>query len=248
MHRVAGLVLLFATAASAQTGTVRGVVVDASGAPVRDADVTIPSLREMTKSGADGRFQFMQIRMGEIEISVRRLGFEPKVQKLVVSGFAVDSVRILLTARAVELASVNVTASEQRRRQGLVGFNERLKVGVGRFVTRAQIEQRVSGNASDMLRTMAGLRFVRTKGRGYGVRMASSSMRDGGSCQPMMWVDGQKAPGMEVDDIPLTDIEGIEVYSGPSTVPMQFSQHSTERTCGVIAIWSRPPPQARPKR
>jgi len=56
----------------------------------------------------------------------------------------------------------------------------------------------------------------------------------------MMWIDGQRAPGMEIDEIPLTDIEGIELYNGASTTPAEFSQTNSTQ-CGTIVIWTRLP-------
>jgi hypothetical protein len=89
-----------------------------------------------------------------------------------------------------------------------------------------------------MLRNTAGLRFVRvSSGRGVRFPTTSMSRRD---CAPLIWIDGQKAPSMEIDDISLTDIEGIELYHGPSTTPFQFSTGSSN-ACGTIAVWSRPP-------
>jgi hypothetical protein len=56
----------------------------------------------------------------------------------------------------------------------------------------------------------------------------------------MIWIDGQKVPGLEIDDIPLRDVEGMELYNGPATTPMQFSQAQSARNCGTIVVWSRP--------
>ena len=64
---------------------------------------------------------------------------------------------------------------------------------------------------SDVLREMPGIRLVRTR-TGRGIRFASASSRRG-DCLPMIWIDGQRAEGLEVDDIPLSDIEGIELYN-----------------------------------
>ena len=34
-------------------------------------------------------------------------------------------------------------------------------------------------------------------------------------CTPAIWLDGQEVRDMELDNIPVTDIEGMELYSGP---------------------------------
>jgi hypothetical protein len=45
---------------------------------------------------------------------------------------------------------------------------------------------------------------------------------------------------MEIDEIPLNDIEGIELYNGPSTTPAEFWQANGSQ-CGTIVVWSRLP-------
>ena len=112
--------------------------------------------------------------------------------------------------------------------------------GVGQYVTRDEIEKRWGGTPSDLLRNTPGIRFVRTS-RGKGIRFPTTSINRREDCMPMIWLDGQKAPGMEIDDITLGDIEGIELYNGPSTTPMQFSQMQGSNNCGTIVVWSRPP-------
>ena len=49
---------------------------------------------------------------------------------------------------------------------------------------------------------------------------------------------------MEVDEIPVNDIEGIELYRGPATTPSQFWQGNLTE-CGTVVIWSRMPPRSR---
>jgi hypothetical protein len=59
-------------------------------------------------------------------------------------------------------------------------------------------------------------------------------------CVPQYWLDGVRAEGVEIDDFPPREIEGIEVYQGPSTTPAQFSQGSISK-CGAIVLWTRVP-------
>jgi len=88
---------------------------------------------------------------------------------------------------------------------------------------------------------MPSVRLVRTA-MGLGVRFQGSMNtrgRGGALCVPMMWIDGQKAPGMEVDDLRTGDIEGIELYRGPSVTPPQFSTGGGVVQCGTIVVWTR---------
>jgi hypothetical protein len=238
---LSGLIVGHAAAARAQgTGTLRGVVVDsATRAPISGADVSIPSLRLLTQSDDSGRFTLSRLSAGEIELSVRRVGYEPQRETIIATGGPRDSVLIVLVAQPVVLAGVPVSAEARRQRQGVAGFYERRARGVGVFVTRDDLEARHARVPTDAL-NLPGVRLVH--GRfGTAVRFTSgSSMR--ANCSPTLWIDGQRAPNMELDEIPVNDIEGIELYHGPSVTPAQFWQGNTSNTaCGTIVVWSRTP-------
>jgi outer membrane receptor for monomeric catechols len=117
-------------------------------------------------------------------------------------------------------------------------YRRRAKGIGGTYFTRADIEARHAARLSDVLRDAPGVRFVRTRD-GAGVRFDSpANFRQ--NCLPQYFVDGQRVTNVEVDDFPLRDIEGIELYNGPSSTPMQFSQGAVT-SCGTVVIWSRVP-------
>lgn len=238
---LAGLMAFGGTSARAQQGTLRGTVTDSTGAPIANADIGIVALRRLTRTDDKGQFELAKLPPGDIELGVRRLSFEPRTIRVVIGAARVDSLLIVLIAHAAVLDAMNVNAGEVRRREMVEDFyRRRTRGGGGQFITRDQIEKRWGGAPSDLLRSTPGIRFVRVAGGGKGVRFPNTSIarRD---CAPMIWIDGQKAPGMEIDDITLHDIEGVELYHGPSTTPLQFSQSQSSNTCGTIVIWSRPP-------
>ena len=231
---------LWAAPARAQQGALRGVVQDSTGAPIRDADVGIAALRRLTRTDELGRFAFVKLPTGELEVSFRRMSFEPRKLRVVISGTGVDSLPVRLKSNAALLAAVNVSTTELRLRQNIEDFYRRSVQGTGQYITRDQIESRWGGVPSDLLRNTAGVRLMRSANGGFTPRFPQTSLTKG-DCPPLVWVDGQKAPGLEIDDIPLRDVEGIEVYSGPSTTPMQFTAGQSTTTCGTIVVWSRPP-------
>jgi hypothetical protein len=238
---VALLALSFAGRArlDAQDGRVQGLVTDSAGRPLGSADVSISARRLLTRTDDQGRFSFGNLDPGEVEIGVRRLGFEPAKVFLMVTVVAIDSVTVKLVAQAYELEGVDVSAGAKRRREGIEDFYRRRVRGMGVYFTRADIISRNASRPSDMVRSTPGVQLVRTRS-GQGIRfMTSQGQRR--ECIPVIWVDGQRANGLELDDIPIHDIEGIELYQGPSTTPMQFSQATSVATCGTIVVWSRPP-------
>jgi hypothetical protein len=237
MGCLVGLLAVAPTPARAQT-VVRGVVVDSSGKPVNEVTLGIIAIHQATRTDDHGLFAFPGVPKGEVDISVRRIGYQPLVVRFIVSGTAAESIRVVMAEVPAVLEAVTVSAAERHRRQRIEDFYWRRARGIGTYFTREEILSRRASMPSDILRTAKGIRFVRTAG-GTGVRFSSATnMRTG--CTPMLWIDGQRAPGMEVDEIPLNDIEGIELYNGASTTPPEFWQANSVQ-CGTIVVWSRLP-------
>jgi hypothetical protein len=218
--------------------TLRGTVADSTGTPITQVDVGVVALHRLTRTDDEGRFAFNRLTGDSVELSFRRLGYRPRTLKLALAS-PPDSLRVVLAEQAEVLDPTEVSAHVRRLRVGVEEFYRRRTLGMGTYFTREEIQARHPHATSDVLRNMPGIRFVRTSS-GLGVRFNNTSIvrRD---CMPMIWIDGQKAPAMEVDDIPVTDIEGIELYNGASTTPLQFSQQMRNSTCGTIAVWSRVP-------
>ena len=89
---------------------------------------------------------------------------------------------------------------------------------------------------------MQGLRGVNVEcggGNGCIIRMARAPMR----CNPEYIVD-ERTDNFFGPNTPIRDLEGIEVYTGPTEVPGEFAGRNAG--CGVIVIWTRAGP-ARPK-
>jgi len=239
---VGGSIALGASTAGAQEGSVRGVVNDTAGKPTADADVSIVALHRLARTDDQGRFSFDRLPKGEVEISVRRLGYQPQTVKAVVTDAVTYSFTVSLVEQPAVLAAVAVDASEQRLRLGIEDFYRRRARGVGTYFTREEIMNRGARTTSDVFRSTPGIRLVRANG-GQGIRFSSAqSLKGRNACIPLLWIDGQHAQGMEVDEIPVNDIEGIELYRGPATTPSQFWQGNLTE-CGTVVIWSRMPPR-----
>jgi hypothetical protein len=243
---VLGLVFLEPDNARAQQAALRGIVTDTGGFPIADADIAIAARRQSAKTNSDGRFFFTRMYSGVVEISIRRLGYEPTKARVKLIEGRVEVIDVILVARPAVLEKIDVS-DRARQRLGIEGFHQRRLQGLGTYVSREEIEKRNTASVSAILRTVPGIRFISIRGNSsaQGVRFNNTSIRQR-DCMPMIWLDGQAAPGLEVDDIILPDVEGIELYNGPATTPMQFSQQQNANTCGTIVIWSRPPPSARP--
>ena len=55
----------------------------------------------------------------------------------------------------------------------------------------------------------------------------------------MLWVDGQRVPGAELDEVvPPDDIAGIEFYTSMAGVPAQYLERQN-RACGTLLVWTK---------
>jgi hypothetical protein len=66
-------------------------------------------------------------------------------------------------------------------------------------------------------------------------------MGGGRDCPPQYWIDGVMVSGFNIDDMMPGDVEGIELYAGPSVVPPQFNNPRSSVNCGLVLIWTRVP-------
>jgi hypothetical protein len=237
---VAAVALAGATA-QAQQRTLRGIVTDSAGYPLPNVEVRIMELGRMARSDVQGKFAIDRISDRIVDITLRRLGYEVRSVRVSMINGEGDSLRVVMKADPIKLTPVEIEAKDE----GHPFFNEyekRRQRGIGTFITQKDIEKLNTSYPSDAFRSLPGVRFVNVNG-GMGVRFMQSigmggSARTGGGCAPAIWVDGQAAPGLEIDDIRAGDVHGIEIYKGVSTTPPQFVKYGTSQ-CGTIVVWTR---------
>lgn len=230
---------------AAQSGVLKGVVVDSTdGSLIENADILAASIKQVARSNARGQFTLTKLSKGELEITVRRLGYMPQQQTIMVSGGGNDSVKVVLVAQPEVLQAIAVDAVERHRRQGIEDFYVRRTQGIGTFITRQQLEELRTTHSTDALRNVPGIQLYRNRSGDNTVRFIGTSSINHRDCPPNLWLDGQRVSNMELDQIPANDIEGIELYRGASTTPAQFWQGNAQNTfCGTIVVWSRLPGQ-----
>lgn len=204
-------------------------------------DVEVEGAGQRVRTDAEGRFRLRIVQRDTLTLLLRHLGYEPIAVTLRSNHLRGDTIVVRMEQTALALGEVRVRGADLRSPLGLGGFEERRARGLGTFVTREEIDRRQTNRLSDVLRGRRGLTLVRTPSGGYGVRFGVASGRQR-RCVPDLWIDGQRARGMELDDVPASTVEGIELYATIATVPFQFSSSGagTER-CGTIVLWSRPP-------
>lgn len=230
MLTIAGPDALAQGTTSALLGTVR----DSARAPVVAA--TILAARMSVTSDSAGRFALEGLPAGRVTVSVRRLGYEPANLVLDLVAGRRDSLFVTLVALPLTLPGLTSTADAYLRLH-LADFFRHRENGVGRYYERSQITAMRVGQLSDVMRRMPGVRVSPDRNGRYTLRMGRSTR----NCQPDFWVDNVRAHMLNVDDIPVTDIEALEVYNGPSGLPPEYNNRFGNPACGAIVIWTRVP-------
>ena len=169
-----------------------------------------------------------------------------------------DSLTSIATAspRAQPLAPVDVSAERTVLRE----FEERRAMGIGHFITRAELEKQENRNTGDIMSKAPGARVSRatsggsawiTAGRGPASgRMPSGDAFDQQrgakpACYADVWVDNARVYTwrsgetlFDVNTIQPNQIEAMEFYSSNATIPTRYARGGTEQ-CGVLVIWTR---------
>lgn len=230
----------------AGAGRLRGVVVAA------DNDRLIPGARvsipdgPWTEANSRGEWNLSEIPTGTRVLHVRAVGFYPQRVVVDVVDDAPTIFTELPTMKAV-LDTVRVTASRVTRESR--GFEERRRIGIGRFVTQEDVLRRQPLVTSDILQSIAGLRVERADNPIDGRRVVMSGALEN-RCSPAIYIDGQYMSDLGADDIDAFvrpgEIVGIEVYAGP-WAPVQFTRGmagigAAGNLCGSIVIWTQPSP------
>ncbi len=117
-------------------------------------------------------------------------------------------------------------------------FERRKATGRGSYITRADLEAGGYSRLVDALGMVRGVQMECVGADGCIVRMARAPR----GCPPQYYIDDQLNNSFG-PLVPIRDVEGVEVYTGASSVPAEFGGRTAG--CGVIAIWTGVPPRAR---
>ncbi len=223
------------SAQAPQRGVLTGVVRDLGDSPIAGVAVSIVGTSLRAETDAEGRFRIAGVEQGEITVSTRRLGFQPTSLQVRVPEAEGGSITLLVERNAQELAPVVVQAGRREYTGRMAGFLQRKDRGQGHFITRDQLDRAGYSQLTDHMRRIPGVRVLSTRSATHTVRFR------GASCAPLVWIDGAPASAGEFDLASLAPhtLEGVEVYSGTSTVPPQFMWMNGLGSCGVIAVWTR---------
>lgn len=226
---------------------------------------------QTTVSDTDGFWRLTAPGPGTYRISAQGFGYAADLSEAIEvgAGAALEAV-FHLAPVAILLDPIEVEIRRTREYLELTGFFERQRGNFGHFITPEAIDRREASRITDLLAAVPGVRVGTMAGGSAGpsqVELRGSSITQGGTCRPRIFVDGlmyNRGDSRPISDFELTPTEerveqmmreeqalslddighpstiaGIEVYRSASQVPVQFGGTSVETLCGVIVVWTR---------
>jgi hypothetical protein len=239
-------------------GSLSGRILDMStGQPIAGATITALASGRSTTSDSTGAYRLTDLGGGLQRFLVAAAGF-PRASLVLpfakdegmIRDLALDSTRVAVAdsasnrpqppgAGAQPLGAVTVEAAPSRDNR-FRDFDRRRATGRGQYLVREQIETAGYFSLQDAMRNLRGVQ-LNCSGNGCQIHMARAQ----NGCFPEYVVD-ERVDNMFGPFVPVRDIEGIEVYTGPSDVAGEFA--GINAGCGVVVIWTRNGPPKKSKK
>lgn len=208
----------------AQTGTVKGQVVDENGEPIIGASVLLKGSSNGVITNIDGNFVLNGVSKGVLVISY--IGY--KTQEVSISGKPL--IKVVLKEDTEVLDEVVVVGYGVQKKQTLSGSVTQVR---GDEVLKGKATQDV---ASALQGTIPGLTITRSSSR-PGNEGTSITLRGGISVNemsPMIVIDGVEAYSWELSQINPNDIESVSVLKDAAA-----AIYGTKAGAGVILVTTK---------
>ena len=221
MRTAVALSLLLASVLRAQ-GTISGVVLDAAGHPIRDADVMILGDKARGRTDSTGRFTISNVDKGFYHVRARRIGFLPSEVTTDLSKNGKVELTFELKVRPAILDSVRVVAEGGRCPQrSFVGYYCRKRSANGVFLSDDDLADRGAIELGDIFRDVDGFRIdiVPTP---WGAKPRPLATR-GARCLNAL-VNGIPAARTNLLPQYAINVIAVEIYARPNDVPSEFQR------------------------
>ena len=205
---------------------VSGVVHNDKGKPVGGAQVIVPGTGLDTRTQEAGTFALGGLPSGTQTVEVRAIGYEPKRVALDLTRERVTTIDVTLDHPVQTLDAVKIYG---RGNSSMAAFQRRLKAGWGHILTPADLAKRNAFQATDVFRTIPGVRVAPTRGFGNVVLVRG--------CVPTVYLNGMRMDDNAAADIDMlvtpSELTAVEVYTTAGR-PAEFWGNS----CGSIVLWA----------
>lgn len=245
--------LAFLPAQAATQGIFGKILDEESGEPVSTAQLALVDAEGWVVGRAlsdTAGYFFIAVDLGTYSLVINRLGYEPEhVADIQITNRSVLPLRIQLSPDAIELPGLIVHVEHRPVPVPFLetmGFYERKRLGFGHHIEIEESRRLRTFKPTDFLRRLPGL-YVRN-----GEVRTARLDREQNPCRLQVIVNGIYR-GINVDEVLLVqEIEAIEVYKGPATVPGKWQNLAAQGswdfstdpprlrpTCGIVVVWTK---------
>jgi len=233
---------------------ISGSVRDVAGKPIAGATLQIGKSNSSTRSDSAGRFRLFDVPMGRYEITARAAGYVPASTSVLVNGEADVVCDFALTVSVPRLDSLVTRADAIDFRMS--EFEEHRVLGLGKFVTRLQLDAQRGQSMATILAKVNSVGIVRGMGNrgwilsrrmpGGNLYIPEKTERFQGmvkGCYAQVYLDsqlmnpGQPTEPFDVNTVSADQLEGVEWYAGPSQTPAKYARLNS--ACGVYVMHTR---------
>ena len=256
LRRLCGFALFVACASlaaplAAQQGSVAGRVTDkVSSQPIQGAQVLLSGTNLQAITNNEGRYHIDRVPPGQYQAQVRLIGYAMGQQPVTVSAGGAATLDIVLSAAAIPLDALVVSATGETQRVKELG-NAVASIAADSVAAKAPVT-----NIADLLNSRTpGVQVITpggTTGDGARIRIRGSESLSLDN-EPVIMVDGIRVNNdprsssvgvggqipSRIDDFQAQDLEAVDVVKGPSAAAL----YGTDASNGVIQFRTK---QGRP--
>lgn len=208
------LLIYIATLLAFQPGgesTLKGEVVNQQGEPLTGAHIYITELDHGTVSDRNGEFELDGLEAGTYTVQVSIVGFQRKSVEVTIDEDAIHEFRVEMEPITITSGEVTVTAGRRAQMSGKV------PVSIS-TMDATELERRNITSLDESLRYVPGVQVAEEQ---VNIR-GSSGYAFGVGSRVLLLIDGVPLMGpdqgdMEMDAIPMSQVERVEVVKGPGS-------------------------------
>ena len=224
-----------------------GLFDDDSGDPIEGAEVRDLKSGTHTLTTATGTVSLAFLPIGGSLVRIRKVGYQPLTLVIPISPADTAPLTLILLRETTTLPTVVTTDSVSRHvPPSIQGFEERRKLGFGRFIDEAQLRARDDDAMSAILRqlpgaTIQGGGLVTSRLSAPGPALLSGALK---SCYVTVYENGvllfqngmQQGPP-NFDRLSVNQYAAVEFYASAANYPPWVSR--SNNNCGVLLLWTR---------
>jgi iron complex outermembrane receptor protein len=228
----------------AQSGAIRGTVVDSSGAALPNASITVDGTGLRTTSGSQGEYEIRGVPAGERTLRARLIGFQAAAVSVDVQAGDATRQDLVLARSTVQLAPIDVVIGSRGRHTA----SEELAVPVDVFPAE-QLQQQGSTETSVILQTVApSINFPRQSVTDAGDIVRPFTLRGLSPDHTLVLLNGWRrhqtavvnsfnygmgagSSGVDLNTIPSSALDRIEVLRDGAA-----AQYGSDAIAGVVNL------------